>query len=104
MVNLTNRHFVELIKAALNDRPGWVPLGLLEAARRRVLHGPYSRPNILADLEHDGLITLTPGKSTATIRLTDKGKQAIRTMPDDLHEDWFPLPIDITQVKAKLAR
>jgi len=101
-MNLTAHHYRELIKAALNERPGWVPLGPMEAAKRRKLTGPYSRPNILADLERDGLITLTNGKNTATIRLTEAGQQAIQAMPDDLHADWFPLPADIAKAKARL--
>lgn len=56
-------------------------------------------------LQRAGLMTLTAAKSgeTATIRLTEAGKQAIRDMPDDLHAEWFPLPIDIAEAKAKVS-
>jgi len=42
-----------------------------------------SRPNILADLERDGLITLTAGRRTATIRLTSAliGFRCLLTSP-----------------------
>ena len=104
-MNLTNEHYRELIKAATARRLGWVPAGPLHAARYKQLL-TYRRANVLAALEKAGLVTLTETKSqeTATIRLTEAGKQAIRDMPDDLHAEWFPLPIDIAEAKAKVSK
>ncbi|MEP7286949.1 MAG: hypothetical protein ABI947_14425 [Chloroflexota bacterium] len=104
-IMLTHRHYSELIRAAMNDWPGWVPLGPMEGVPRRKLTEPYSRPNILADLEKAGLVSLTLGKNnrTATIRLTTAGIEAICTMPDKLPGDhFFPLPQDITAAKDRL--
>jgi hypothetical protein len=105
-MDLTHRHYGELIKAALAKRPGWVPLGPLDAARRGRQLMTYHRANYLADLERAGLITCTAakGKETATIRLTDQGKTAIRVMPDDLQAEFFPLPVDIAAAKQRLSK
>lgn len=103
-MDLDKQHYVELISTALNERPGWVPLGPLEAARRGRKLLTYHRANVLADLERGGLIALTPGKSgrIATIRLTEAGRQTIRVMPDDLNADWFPLARDIAKAKERV--
>lgn len=101
-MELTRRHYGELIRAALNKRPGWVPLGPLERARRGRKLAVYRRANVLADLERSGLLSITAGKETGTIRLTDAGKAAILDMPDDIGADIYPLPVDITQAKASI--
>src|SRR5262249_15475637 len=101
-MELTARHYGELIRCVLNKRAGWVPLGPLMAARRKKLL-TYPRANLLADLESAGLVLITPGKKdTGIILLTDAGKNAIRAMPDDLGADWWPLPIDIRAAKVKV--
>jgi hypothetical protein len=79
-------HYAELVKAALNARPGWVPLGPLDAARRGWKQFTYPRANYLADLERVGLIICAPSRSgkTAAIRLTLACRQTITDMPDNL--------------------
>lgn len=104
-MELSNRLYRELISQALNKRAGWVPFGPLEAARRRKLR-TYDTANRLVELEQAGLITLEAGKSgrTATIRLTEAGKEAIRTGPDDIGAALFPLACDIAQAKARVSQ
>jgi site-specific recombinase XerD len=101
---LTDIHYDELIKAALNKRAGWVYLGPVETARRGVKLNTYGRANDLADLEQAGLILLTPSKDgqKATITLTEAGKAAIQAMPDDIGADFYPLPVDIAAAKARV--
>lgn len=104
-MDLSDRHYGELIRIALNKRVGWVPLGPLNAARhgRRLL--TYHRANYLADLESAGLVSIEPSNNktdTGTVRLTEAGKNAIRAMPDDLGVELWPLPNDIRAAKAKI--
>jgi len=103
VMDLTRYHYKELIRLALNKRAGWVPLGPLSAARRGRKLLTYHRANELADLEKAGLVSIVPGKNdTGTIRLTEAGRAAILAMPDDLHVELYPLPVDIAAAKAKL--
>lgn len=104
-MELNKRLYRELVSIALNNRAGWVPIGPLEAARRRKLR-TYDRSNRLVELEQGGLITLTVSKTgeTATIRLNEAGKEAIRAMPDDVGANLFPLPQDIARAKQRVSQ
>src|SRR5260370_40122601 len=112
-MDLTASHYAELIGLALNKRAGWVPLGPLNAARRGRKLLTYHWANELADLERAGLVLIEPGKNptptgtrgagdTGTIRLTQAGRAAIISIPDDLHVELYPLPADIAKAKPKI--
>jgi len=98
---LNNGHYRELVKIVLAKRAGWIYRGLLDAAREKKLI-KWPDANALVDLERFGMIELTRNEKTYTIHITDKGKEAVRTMPADLNERWFPLPFEIAQAKQKL--
>ena len=102
-MKLTRYHYTQLIALILNKRAGWVSLGALNAARRQPLLTHYHRANELADLEKAGLVSIEPGKNdTGIILLTDAGRAAILSMPDDIGSRAYPLPVDIAKAKAKL--
>lgn len=104
-ITLTNRDYGELINLALLRRPGWIPAGPVDAAKRRPLY-TYQRANTIAKLIQAGYVDATRGQGgdMYSLRLTEAGKNVIRAMPDELlREEWFPLACDIAEAKARLS-